>query len=184
MTVAESVRRNRKITMITSATANINSNCTSRTDARIDVVRSVSTVTWTDDGKRTLQLRQQLLDAVDDFDDVCARLTLDVDDDRRRLVHPGRLSDILDIVDDVGDVGQMHRRPVAIGDDQRAVFRARQQLIRGVDDRGPPRAVEGAFCLIHVGRRHGERADLRASTHRLPTPSGWLGCAPPGAVRR
>jgi hypothetical protein len=50
MTVADRVRRKRKITRITRATANINSNCTSRTDALIEVVRSVSTVTCTDDG--------------------------------------------------------------------------------------------------------------------------------------
>ena len=50
MIVADRVRRNRKMTMMTSATASISSNCTSRTDARMDVVRSVSTVTWTDDG--------------------------------------------------------------------------------------------------------------------------------------
>src|SRR6185437_3186415 len=51
MTVADSVRRNRKITMMTSATANISSNCTSRTEARIDVVRSDNTVTCTEEGK-------------------------------------------------------------------------------------------------------------------------------------
>lgn len=50
MTVAGSVRRKRKMTMITSATANISSNCTSRTEARMDVVRSVKTVTCTADG--------------------------------------------------------------------------------------------------------------------------------------
>src|SRR5689334_260863 len=50
MTVADNVLRNRKITMITSATANISSNCTSRTEARMEVVRSVNTVTWTDEG--------------------------------------------------------------------------------------------------------------------------------------
>ena len=51
ITVADRVRRNRKITMITRATASINSNCTSRTDARMEIVRSVSTVTWTDEGR-------------------------------------------------------------------------------------------------------------------------------------
>ena len=50
MTVPERVRRNRKITITTSATASISSNCTSRTDARMVVVRSVSTETWMDDG--------------------------------------------------------------------------------------------------------------------------------------
>ena len=51
ITVAGTVRRNKKITRMTRATANTNSTCTSRTVARIDVVRSVSTDTCTDDGK-------------------------------------------------------------------------------------------------------------------------------------
>src|SRR5262245_33280440 len=51
MMVADRVRRNRKMTMMTSAMANMSSNCTSRTEARIDVVRSVNTVTCTEDGK-------------------------------------------------------------------------------------------------------------------------------------
>ena len=55
------------------------------------VVRSVSTVTSTDGGSEALELRQQRLDAVDHADDVGARLALDVDDHRRRLVHPRRL---------------------------------------------------------------------------------------------
>ena len=41
MIVAERFRRNRKITITTSATVSISSNCTSFTDARIVVVRSV-----------------------------------------------------------------------------------------------------------------------------------------------
>ncbi|OIQ66893.1 hypothetical protein GALL_515360 [mine drainage metagenome] len=42
MTVAGRLRRNRKITITTSATDSISSNSTSRTDARMVVVRSVS----------------------------------------------------------------------------------------------------------------------------------------------
>ena len=49
------------------------------------------------------------------------------------VVHPGRLLDVLDAVDHVGDVGQPHRRAVAVGDDQRPVLVARQQLIVGAD---------------------------------------------------
>ena len=41
MIVAETVRRNKKITSTTSAMVSINSNCTSRTEARMVVVRSV-----------------------------------------------------------------------------------------------------------------------------------------------
>ena len=86
------------------------------------VVRSVRIETLTADGQRGAELRQQRLDAVDDRDDVGAGLPLDVDDDGRRLVHPRRLLDVLGAVDDVGDVGQAHRRAVAVGDDQGPVL--------------------------------------------------------------
>ena len=78
------------------------------------VVRSVSSCTSTDAGSAALQLRQQLLDAVDDLDHVGAGLALDVDDDRRRLVRPGREPHVLGVVDHVGDVGQADRRAVAL----------------------------------------------------------------------
>ena len=84
MIVAGTLRRNTKITITTSATASSSSNCTSRTEARMVTVRSVSRTTSTAAGSEALQLRQQLLDAVDDLDDVGARLALDVEDDRRR----------------------------------------------------------------------------------------------------
>ena len=38
------------MTITTSATVSISSNCTSRTDARIVVVLSVRMLTWTDEG--------------------------------------------------------------------------------------------------------------------------------------
>ena len=50
MSVVESLRRNRKITATTSATVRASSNWTSETDARIVIVRSVSTDTRTADG--------------------------------------------------------------------------------------------------------------------------------------
>ncbi len=111
--------------------------------------------------QRTLQLWQQLLDAVHDVDDIGARLPLDVDDHRRNLVHPGRLLDVLHIVDHVGDIGQMHRRSVAIGDDQRLIFFARKQLIRRTDDGSPLRAVEGALRLIDVRCGHDDAQILQ-----------------------
>ena len=40
--------------MTTSATVSINSNCTSSTEARMVVVRSVKTETWTEEGKEPL----------------------------------------------------------------------------------------------------------------------------------
>ncbi|MNN09585.1 hypothetical protein D3C81_1224710 [compost metagenome] len=50
MMVAGILRRNRKITSTTSAIASSSSNCTSSTEARMVVVRSVSNCTWTDAG--------------------------------------------------------------------------------------------------------------------------------------
>ena len=51
MIVAGMLRRNRKITSTTRATASASSICTSATEARMVVVRSVSTATSTDDGR-------------------------------------------------------------------------------------------------------------------------------------
>ena len=48
------LRRNRKITMTTRATASISSNCTSFTEARMVTVRSVSSVTLHRGGQRSL----------------------------------------------------------------------------------------------------------------------------------
>ena len=50
MIVADRLRRNRKITITTSAIVSSSSNSTSCTEARIVVVRSVSTATFTDAG--------------------------------------------------------------------------------------------------------------------------------------
>ena len=50
MTVAASVRKKRKITITTRATASSSSNCTSSTDARIVTVRSVRIASWTAGG--------------------------------------------------------------------------------------------------------------------------------------
>ena len=50
MIVADRLRRNRKMTITTSATVSISSNCTSATEARIEVVRSVRISIFTDEG--------------------------------------------------------------------------------------------------------------------------------------
>ena len=70
-------------------------------------------------GQVGLQLRQNLLDGVDDGDGVGAGLALDIENDRRRsdAFHPGGLLGVLDAVDDVGDVFDEDRRAVAVGDD-------------------------------------------------------------------
>ncbi len=133
MIVAGMLRRNRKITSTTSPTASDSSNSTSSTEARIVVVRSVSGVISIDARQRGRQLRQQLLDAVDDLDDVGAGLALDVDDERRRRVHPGGELVVLGADLDRRDVAQPDRRAVAIGDDGVEIIVGVADLVVGVD---------------------------------------------------
>ena len=92
-------------------------------------------------------MRQQRLDAVHHLDDVRARLPLDVDDHRGRLVHPRGLLDVLHAVDDVRDIGERDRRAVAVGDDERLVIRAGQKLIVRADLISLLRAVEVSLGL-------------------------------------
>ena len=50
MMVAQTLRRNRKITITTRQTASISVNCTSATEARMVSVRSMMVLTWIDGG--------------------------------------------------------------------------------------------------------------------------------------
>ena len=104
--------RNTKITITTRTTASANSNCASATDARMVVVRSLKTARSTSDGKCGLQLGQQGLDAIDDGNDVGARLALHIHDDGGRGVGPGREVGVLRAVDDGGDIGEADGAPL------------------------------------------------------------------------
>src|SRR5437879_2970569 len=110
MIVEGILRRNRKITITTRAIQIISSHSTSRTE-----------------------VRQERFDAIDDADDVRTRLALNVHDDRGGLIHPRGLTDILRAIDNVGDIIQLHRRAVAIGDDERTIVGAAEKLIVGAD---------------------------------------------------
>ena len=99
-------------------------------------------------------LRQQLLDAIDHLDHICAGLSLHVQHDRLRVVHPRREFHVLRVLDHIGNVGQIDRCAALIGDHDLPVFFNRAQLIVGVDrvsTRGPVKTTLG---LIHVGRRN------------------------------
>ena len=118
MTVAQKLRRNRKITITTSATVSINVNCTSATEARMVSVRSEMIIDLDGRRDRGLQHRQHRLDPVDGVDDVGAGLALDCQDDRALLVVPAGDQVVLRPVDGLADVADAHRRAVAVGDDQ------------------------------------------------------------------
>src|SRR6185369_11774368 len=105
--------------------------------------------------QRRLQLRQELLDAIDGFDDIGAGLALDIEDHRRPLLaadhRPRRQPRIFGAVDDLGDVAQADRCAIAPGHDQLAILGGRFELVVGVQRRGARRAVEAAFRRIDVG---------------------------------
>ena len=148
---AEILRRNRKITRTTRPIAHASSICTSRTEARIVTVRSVSTATSIAAGSDAVSCGNCSLDAIDHLDHVGAGLALDVEDDRRHLVHPRREAHVLRVLDHLGDVGEEDRRAVAIGDHQRLVFRRRAQLVVRVDHVGAVGRVDVALGALHVG---------------------------------
>ena len=100
------------------------------------------------------------------------------------VVHPGGLLDVLHAVDDVGHVGQPHRRAVAVGDDERPVVGARQQLVVGVDLVSLARAVEVALGLVDVGRDERGAQVLQVQAVGGQRGRDWPGCAPPASGRR
>src|SRR5581483_6332593 len=101
------------------------------------------------------ELGQALLDAVNNLNNVGAGLALDVEDDRRGLVHPCRLFGVLGAVDDGGDVFKHDRRALAIGDDDAFVIRAGGELVVGADLVAKLRAVKIAFGLVDAGLLEG-----------------------------
>ena len=178
MMVAEALRRNRKMTITTSAVVSISSNSTSSTEARMVVVRSVMTCDVDPLRQRRLDLRQQRLHGIDDADDVGSGLALNVQNDGAVGVHPRGQLGVFRAVDHRGDVGNAHRRAVAVGDDDRPVLRAGLQLVVVVDGPGLIRTVEIALGLIHVGA--GQRRAQRLQTQAVGRQRGGIGLHPDG----
>src|SRR5207245_1150580 len=183
MTVAERLRRNRNMTITTRATVSISSNCTSFTEARIVVVRSVRIATLIEEGREALScgnnfwMRSTTLMML-------PGLPLNVHNDGGLIVLPGRLLDIFCAIHNLGHVGQADRRTVAISDDERAVRFARKKLIVRADDIRLPGTFQIALGLIDIRLRtqgahilqaqvvEGERGRIRLDAH-----SGFLSTA-------
>ena len=91
MNVGQNRRRNRKITITTSAMLSSSENCTSCTDARMVVVRSLISVSLTDGGIHFFELRQHGANAVHGLDHVGVGLL--EDDDQHGAVGAGPAGD-------------------------------------------------------------------------------------------
>ena len=133
--------------------------------------------------QRRLQLRQQMLNAVHHLDRVRARLSLNIENHRRRRVVPRGQLIILNPIHNVRDLRKHHWRTIAICHHHRLVVVAAHQLVVGVDRvvlRWPVevalRRVEAVrrqriaqvFKVDPVGRK---RRRIRLDAHRrlLPT---------------
>ncbi len=79
-------------------------NCTSDTEARIVSVRSVSTATFTEGGRREAEFRQQRFHTIRRLDNICSGLSLDIQYDSRLGTDPPGKPRILDIVHDISHV--------------------------------------------------------------------------------
>ena len=96
MKVARGERRNRKITATTRTTDMISVICTSRTEARIVSVRSVTMVSWMPDGMALCSRGSAVLHELHGLHDVGARLALDVEHHRRLILVPRGDAVVLD----------------------------------------------------------------------------------------
>ena len=119
MIVADTLRRNRKITRMTRTIVPIRVNCTSCTDSRIDWVRSKKTSSLIDCGICVRRPGRSSLNGVHDVDDVGARLSLNAENDGPFIFEPARDFIVLNAVDGSAEILNAHRRAVAIGHDHR-----------------------------------------------------------------
>ena len=164
ITVADTLRRKRKITSTTSPIVSTRVNFTSATDSRIDFERSLRTSSVDRGGELRPQCRHQRADRVDDLHRVGAGLALNRDEDRasRALIGPGLV--VLHAVEDARHLVEAHRRAVAVGDHDRPVPGRGHQLAVGLDDERLPRAGQRAGRQVGVGLldrlRHLVDADL------------------------
>ena len=159
MTVAETFRRNRKMTSTTRPMVSTSVNFTSATDSRIDFERSLRTPSVTDGRQLRLQLRQQRANASRRPATVFAPGWRWIETKTvARAVWIGAGLVVLDAVEHVGQLVEPHRRAVAVGDDDRLVGRGRHQLAVGLDDER----------LVRAGQRAGRRGSTLAC---------WTACA-------
>ena len=119
--------------------------CTPVTDARMVWVRSPRTCILIEGGSERCRSRQRVLDQLHGLVDVVSRLLVHVDDHGALAVEPGRLADILDAVDRLADIADMHRRAIAIGDDDRVERRGIEELIGRVEGQRLLGTVERAL---------------------------------------
>ena len=156
--VAARLRRNRKITITTSATVSISSNCTSSTEARMVVVRSVRMSTVTDGGSDVWSCGSSFLTRSTTsmmFAPGC-RWMLTMTGRASSFIHAGQLARSRRRRSTSATSDSCTGAPFAVAlDDQRLVLVAGEELVVGADRVGLARPVEAPLGLVDVGRGDG-----------------------------
>ena len=98
-----------------------------------------------------MKLREEVFHPIDYGDDVGAGLTLNIQNDGGLQIGPGSLLRVFHAVDNGGDVGEPHRRTIAVGNDERPVAVGGNELIVRADGISLVQAVKSAFGLVDVG---------------------------------
>ena len=104
---------------------------TSRTEARMVVVRSSTTARSMAGGIEACNCGSEREHPVHGVDDVGAGLAEDDDQHGRLAVDQPGVAQVLDRIAHLRDIGQTHRGAVVVGDDQRRIVGRLEQLIGG-----------------------------------------------------
>ena len=187
MNVGQNRRRNRKMTITTRAMLSRRENCTSCTEARMVVVRSLSLDQFDRRRDPLLELGQDGADAVHGLNHVGIRLLEDDDQHGAVGAGPARHARVFSAVDGPAESVELDRRIAALGQDQVLVSLAFQQLVVADQRVGEPVAVEAALGRIHVHPAQERAHVLQAQAGRgqragvdLDADGGFVGAADDG----
>src|SRR5262249_6432645 len=122
--------------------------------------------------------------AVDDRNDVRARLPLNIQNHRGLAVRPRRLPHVFGAVKNFSYVRQAHRRAVAIRHNEWPVAVARNQLVVRANRVRLMRPVKRALTLAPPPPCPPRSQNLGAPPHPKPPPRDSPEPAPPAAARR
>ena len=164
--VAHPLRRKMKTTTITRPMEITMLRWASRTESRMVMVRSFSTVKSTVGGSEALNCGSICLDAFDGVDDVGVRLAADLDQNGRLAVREPHVPHVLDGIDHASQIRQAHRRAVAVDDDEIPVILRLEKLVAHDERRGGLPVVQRAFRF--VGIRILEKSSDLIQPHVVP----------------
>ena len=91
------------------------------------------------------------MDSVDHVDDIGPRLTLNIDDQCGRRVHPAAELGVFGTGNQRGDILESNRRSVLVSDHDVAVILGVPDLVVGIDRIGAAGAVEGSLGAVLIG---------------------------------